>query len=289
MLNLTLHDCFRKVKEANILHYFIFAAFKKINMSSHERAHQDEANNVTYQRCQFAYEFAKPYIGGKEVLDVGCGLAYGTAAMAPATKKIIGIDYDLSTVESNRQRYKAIANLEFKQGAVPPLPFPDQSFDVVTAFQFIEHIHDRKEFLKEALRVLRPGGSLLVTTPNGKMSLARNPFHVHEYTFDEMRNEVGSLTKNFRLKGLNGNDRVNTYYAENGKFVRMILKWDVLKLHRILPASWLTGPYNWVTSLMRNKLKEKVSQTLDISTKDFMLQDENLDSTWDIYLIADKV
>ncbi|MCX6290361.1 MAG: methyltransferase domain-containing protein [Bacteroidetes bacterium] len=257
-------------------------------MSSHERAHHDDANNVTYQRCQFAYEFAKPFITGKEVLDVGCGMAYGTALMAQSAKKITGIDYDQQTVTGNSQRYASIPNLSFRQGAVPPLPFADQSFDVVTAFQFIEHIEHRKEFIKEALRVLKPGGSLLVTTPNVKKSLARNPFHVHEYTFDEMKKEVESLTPKFQLKGLNGNDRVNTYYEENGKFVRMILKWDVLKLHRILPAAILTKPYNWVTSLMRNKLKEKVSQSMDITTKDFHLQDDNLDAMWDIYLVAGK-
>ena len=257
-------------------------------MNSHERAHQDEANNVTYQRCQYAYEFAIPFISGKEVLDVGCGLAYGTAEMAKSAKMITGIDYDAETVESNKKRYASIGNLSFSQGNVPPLPFPDQSFDVVTAFQFIEHIEHRKEFMKDALRVLKPGGSFLVTTPNAVKSLARNPFHVHEYTFDEMKKEVESMTKNFELKGLNGNTRVNSYYEENSKFVKMILKWDILKLHRILPASLLTKPYNWVTSMMRNKLKEKVSQTSDISTKDFFLQGEQLESTLDIYLIAKK-
>ena len=51
-------------------------------MSSHERAQHDEANNVTYQRCQYAYEYAKPFITGKKVLDVGCGNAYGTALIS---------------------------------------------------------------------------------------------------------------------------------------------------------------------------------------------------------------
>src|SRR5205085_5408411 len=108
-------------------------------MSSHERAHQDEANNVTYQRCQYAYEFAKPLMAGKKILDVGCGLAYGTALMAESASAITGIDYDQETVNDNVKRYHSITNLEFKQGAIPPLPFPDESFDVVTAFQFIEH------------------------------------------------------------------------------------------------------------------------------------------------------
>ena len=103
-----------------------------------------------------------------------------------------------------------------------------------------------------------------------------------------MKSEVSSVTGNFELRGLNGNDRVNTYYVENGRFVRMILKWDILKLHQRLPSAWLTKPYNLVTSLMRNKLKNQVSQTTDIGTKDFLLQNEKLDECWDIYLIAGK-
>ena len=257
-------------------------------MSTHERAHHDDANNVTYQRCQFAYEFAVPYITGKKVLDVGCGNAYGTALMAKSAAGITGIDYDHQTVAENTQRYQQITNLDFKQSAVPPLPFPDGSFDVITAFQFIEHIKFRKEFLKDCLRVLKPGGTLLVTTPNVKKSLARNPFHVHEYTFDEMRHEISNLSPIFQLQGLNGNTTVNNYYLENGKFVRMILRFDILGLHKRLPASWLTAPYNFITNLMRSKLKEKVDTTTNITTKDFFLQENDLDQTWDIYLIASK-
>lgn len=169
-----------------------------------------------------------------------------------------------------------------------PLPFEDGSFDIITAFQFIEHIKPRKEFIKECLRVLKPGGSLLVTTPNVKKSLARNPFHVHEYTFDEMKKEVSDLTRDFDLRGLNGNQTVNKYYEENGKFVRMILRFDIFKMHKWLPSAWLSKPYNWITSLMRNKLKEKVDQTTGITTKDFFIQNDKLDECWDIYLIARK-
>jgi ubiquinone/menaquinone biosynthesis C-methylase UbiE len=257
-------------------------------MSSHERAHHDDSNNVTYQRCQFAYEFAKPLIEGKKVLDVGCGLAYGTALMAGSASTITGIDYDQSTVDENIKNYGKIVNLDFKRGVIPPLPFEDKSFDIITAFQFIEHIEKRKEFLKECIRVLKPGGKMLVTTPNVKKSLARNPFHIHEYTFDEIKGEISSLTNSFELCGLNGNERVNKYYEENGKFVRMILKFDILKMHRWLPSAWLSKPYNWITSLMRNKLKEKVDTTTDITTKDFFIQTEKLDECWDIYLIASK-
>ncbi|MEO0312404.1 MAG: hypothetical protein RIQ89_2061 [Bacteroidota bacterium] len=257
-------------------------------MSSHERAHHDEANNVTYQRCQFAYEYAIPFIKGKNVLDVGCGLAYGTALMAADANTITGLDYDGDTIAHNEERYQAIKNLNFKQGTIPPIPFDDNSFDVITSFQFIEHIALQKEFLAECMRVLKPGGNLLVTTPNAKMSLARNPFHVHEYTFDEMRSQITTMCKQYQLKGLQGNETVNKYYLENGKWVRKILKWDVLGLHKILPAKVLAWPYNVITSLMRNKLKDQIQDTTHIGTKDFYLQEADLDQTWDIYLIATK-
>ena len=94
--------------------------------------------------------------------------------------------------------------------------------------------------------------------------------------------------KNFELLGLNANDKVRKYYEENGKFVRSILKFDIFGLHKILPAKILFVPYNWITSLMRNKLKDKVSQTTDITTKDFFLQKNNLDDCWDIFVVASK-
>jgi ubiquinone/menaquinone biosynthesis C-methylase UbiE len=132
------------------------------------KSQHDEANNVTYQRCQYAYEYAKPFITGKKVLDVGCGNAYGTALMAESASEIMGLDYDQSTIDDNKDRYSTIKNLSFKRAEIPPLPFEDNSFDVVTAFQFIEHIHARKEFMKECLRVLKPGGKVMITTPNSK-------------------------------------------------------------------------------------------------------------------------
>ena len=75
------------------------------------------------------------------------------------------------------------------------MPFADESFDGVTSFETLEHLHERSQFLAELRRVLRPGGSLVLSTPNasytkpvnGKPS---NPFHIFEYTPLELRAEL---------------------------------------------------------------------------------------------------
>jgi hypothetical protein len=142
--------------------------------------------------------------------------------------------------------------------------------------------------MQDVKRVLKPGGIFLCTTPNIKMSIARNPFHVHEYTFDEMKTEASKVFENIELKGLQGNEKVNKYYSDNAKWAKKILMLDPLGLHKMVPASWLVKPYNMLTSMMRKDLKEQNNDTLAISTQDFHLTQDNLDKTWDIYLIAKK-
>src|SRR5690606_19260470 len=99
---------------------------------SHERADDALANNVTYQRSLYAYDFAIPYISGKKVADIGCGLAYGTGLMAAHAAEITGVDYDAETIESNKKKFSDVKNLQFLQSSVPPLPLENSSVDVVT-------------------------------------------------------------------------------------------------------------------------------------------------------------
>jgi len=257
-------------------------------MSSYERTNYTAENNVTYQRCQYAYEFALPYIMDKKVLDIGCGMGYGSSLLANSAKTVVGLDYSQEAIHHNNITYKETPNLSFTKAKVPPLPFEDNTFEVITTFQFIEHIAAQAFFLQECLRVLVPHGKLLLTTPNAKKTFARNPFHIKEYSFEEMRNDIAHTTSNFQLLGLQGNDIVNSYYKENQKAVQRLMRWDVFNIHKILPAKWIAVPYNVLNKIMRKNLKQNMDSTTAISTKDFFLQDHHLDDAWDIYLIAEK-
>ncbi|MDL5045028.1 class I SAM-dependent methyltransferase [Oscillatoria amoena NRMC-F 0135] len=251
-----------------------------------ERPSFEPSNNVTVQRCFYAYEWAEEFVKGKRVADIGCGTGYGTIHLAKFAESAVGVDYSAETVAQNKKDNEHITNLEFITCTVPPITLPDASFDVVTAFQFIEHLNDPLGFIKEAKRILKPGGVFLCTTVNAKMSLARNPFHVFEYTFDGMEADFRKVFGDVEMIGLQGNDRVNEYYKQNAKWVRSIMKWDILGLHKILPGKVLAFPYNLLTSMMRRNLMEENKQTTDINTSDFFLQKDNLDKTWDIFVIA---
>lgn len=253
-----------------------------------ERPSFEPSNNVTVQRCFYAYEFAVPYVTGKTVADIGCGTGYGTIHLAKYAEKAVGVDYSAETVEQNKKDNAHIPNLDFITCKVPPITLPDASFDVVTAFQFIEHLDDPMGFIKEAKRILKPGGVFLCTTVNAKKSLARNPFHVFEYTFAAMEADFRKVFNDVEMQGLQGNQRVNQYYKENSKWVRSIMKWDIFGIHKILPGKVLAFPYNLLTTIMRKKLMEKNANTTDITTKDFFLEKDNLDNTWDIFVIAKK-
>jgi ubiquinone/menaquinone biosynthesis C-methylase UbiE len=257
-------------------------------MFDRERPSFEDSNNVTVQRCFYAYEFARDFITGKDTADIGCADGYGTTYLADYSRSTVGVDYSEATIAEARKKHAAKSNLAFKAGKVPPIPLPDASMDVITAFQFIEHIHNRPGFMKDVKRVLKPGGVFICTTPNSRMSIARNPFHVHEYTFDEMKKEASAIFGRVELMGLQGNHKVNKYYDDNAKWAKKILRFDPFGLHKLLPASWLVKPYNFLTSLMRNDLKTENKDTLGITTKDFFLTQTELDKTWDIYLVARK-
>jgi len=115
----------------------------------------------------------------------------------------------------------------------------------------IEHIKKDKQLLNEAYRILKPGGRLLLTTPNRLMSLTRNPFHIREYTPDSIRQLIGSCFTSFDILGVYGKKIVREYYEANKRSVEKIVKWDLLHLQYRLPASLLKVPYSILNNINR--------------------------------------
>ncbi len=153
-----------------------------------------------------AYVDAVSRAAGRSVLDIGCNDGYGTTLLAGAARTTVGIDVSQAAIAAARARPEAAA-IEFRLTDGGALPFPDDSFEMVTAFQVIEHVAEVGPFLDEILRVTVAGGSVIFTTPNASIRLDPgmapwNPFHVREYTADELRRELEPVFPEVRVRGL---------------------------------------------------------------------------------------
>ena len=98
---------------------------------------------------------------GSRVLDVGCGMGNVLGRLPQYERH--GIDIVADFVEIARER-----GIDAIVGEVESLPYPDASFDAVLAIDIFEHVLDPNVAAAEILRVLRPGGAVLVRTPNAE-------------------------------------------------------------------------------------------------------------------------
>jgi 2-polyprenyl-3-methyl-5-hydroxy-6-metoxy-1,4-benzoquinol methylase len=127
---------------------------------------------------------------GKLVLDAGCGVGWGTSLLLESgAAGASGIDIDVEAVEDARKRAPAA---DIRQGDLADLPWPDESFDLVVCFEALEHVEQQSQVLDELVRVLRPHGILMVSSPNPRVYPAGNPFHIHELTPEELQAAVQS-------------------------------------------------------------------------------------------------
>lgn len=102
-------------------------------------------------------------VAGKTVLDIGCGIAGPAMVIAKdlGAAKVVGIDIETYLIEKGRQNVEA-AGLEDRVSLelveVGPLPFPDESFDIVFSKDSLIHVQDKSALYEDILRVLKPGG-----------------------------------------------------------------------------------------------------------------------------------
>lgn len=149
------------------------------------------------------YALARRLAAGKRVLDAGCGAGYGAAELALDAAEVTGADLSEAAVRGARAAYR-LPNLRFVTASCGALPFGDGSFELITAFEVIEHLADYRALIEECARTLDRNGMLLVSTPNREYyALTReevgpNPYHHHEFEAsefaDELRRVFGSVT-----------------------------------------------------------------------------------------------
>lgn len=230
------------------------------------------SDNPVHQRLYFPYEMAAQRVHGK-VLELGTGWGRGADKLIASCEHFTGVDKNEELIKALQEKYPAHS---FSTVNLPYLDqFEDHTFDFIITFQVIEHIQDDHLFLKEAHRVLKPGGQIFLTTVNKDYSLSRNPWHIREYRTDELKSLMKKYFKEVDAKGVGGNEKVWQYYEQNKQSVNRIMRWDILDLQHKLPAWMLRIPYEVLNRFNRNKLMaEPGSLAAAINWDDHYLSDE---------------
>lgn len=184
-----------------------------------ERVVQGKAPDHLWDDHVNRYRFASKYVEDKRVLDIACGSGYGSHILETQgkAKKVIGVDLSAEAVTHAKNEHKE-TSIDFLRGTIVNIPFPQAQFDIVVSFETIEHVKNCEGTLAEISRVLRPGGMLIISTPNRKLSSPGksisdrpdNPFHLIEYTKDEF---TLLLSDYFEVIQIYGQRKLTKYFT----------------------------------------------------------------------------
>lgn len=147
------------------------------------------------------YQFAILYAKGR-ILDFACGSGFGSNIIAKAAKnnieEIVGIDLDEGAIQYARGAYyHPLITYEQENAVDPTLPKRLGQFDLIVSFETIEHVEEEQQFLENIYQMLKPGGTLVISTPfgQGRGMPTTEPFHVHQLTKDEFHDLFSQYSK----------------------------------------------------------------------------------------------
>jgi len=169
-----------------------------------ERVIPGQVNDDLWSEHMARYAYARRYAEGRRVLDAGCGTGYGSAELAQTAIAVTGLDQAPDAIEFARSTYP-IPGLHFVVSSCAAMPFPPNAFDLVVAFEVIEHLPHHRAFLQECAHVLTHHGLFIVSSPNkryyaeSRAKTGPNPYHVHEFEAREFAQELAGVFQNVRL------------------------------------------------------------------------------------------
>lgn len=137
-------------------------------------------------QISFHYELAAHYLKpDMKVLDIACGDGFGSRMLSNFASEVHGGDIDNDILENARSMTKE-PNVFFHEENVLATNFPAHSFDAVISLETIEHVDD-DACLRELHRILRPGGTLILSTPQNRLGhIPINSAHRQEYSLEQI-------------------------------------------------------------------------------------------------------
>jgi SAM-dependent methyltransferase len=189
--------------------------------------------NYWFRRHEAVYAAVPGWVAGPPswVLDAGSGEGYGAAGLAHALAGclVLGVDYDADAAAHARRAHGG-GRVAYLRGALTALPLPAAGVDLVVSLQVLEHIWTPDEMVRELVRVLAPGGTLVISTPNrltfspglGRREQPANAYHCREYDAEELVAELARWAPGLRVSSLLGvghGPRLRAWEATHGSVV----------------------------------------------------------------------
>lgn len=159
-------------------------------------------NWLFWQRLRVVMNFVKQRAPFEQVLDFGCGSGVLLPFLAEHSKRVLGLDVDLLAYQVMSQRLGFPGNIEVRDAIQNPLSsLTAASFDLITALDVLEHVDDLSSTLRDLMRLLKPGGWLVVSGPTENIfykigrRLAGPEYSgaYHERGIPEVREQLGRL------------------------------------------------------------------------------------------------
>lgn len=231
--------------------------------------------DLNYLRHLAAYEYASRFVTGGKILEVGCGSGYGIAQLAQQNSALyFAVDRQPETIHYAR-KFDQQRRIGFAVSDGCFLTFPDRTFDRVFCFQVLEHVQDQAKFVQELLRVSRPGGMLMLTTPNrvtyaAENNYVPNPFHVHEFDLAELIEFFMDFGRDLEIKGIRKSPRLEQTeqaiaVSRNRPLARRIRRLGLASLAPLTPV--------WLKRLIVSETKTDYLQRTGIDASDFFVTD----------------
>ena len=243
-----------------------------------ERVVTDEGGfNPTWQRHVAAYALTARFLPKGRVVDVGCGVGHSYRLLEP--RETVGVDVDPGALEG-QARETVVADMR-------ELPFADDSFAGALSVHSIEHVPDPERALAEIARVVEPGGTAVLVTPN-RLTFARpdeiiDPYHHVEFDSAQLTALCGSGFGAVETAGLFGSKRYRALVAAEHAKLDRLLRMDPLRLRRFVPRRVRQWLYD--TRLSRERAGADPAAAT-IGADDFTLAAEGLESALDVVAVC---
>ncbi len=169
-----------------------------------ERFTPESCREIWYEHYH-RYALASTLVKGLDVLDAACGEGYGSAVLASKAASVTAVDISTEAIAHASKRYSGNKNLEFQQADCTQLDFSDKQFDAIISFETLEHLHQQEAMLAGFQRALKPGGWLLISSPDkaeySDAANYQNPWHVKELYRQELLDLLQQQFPEIRLYG----------------------------------------------------------------------------------------